>query len=158
MASWSEVEREAPELTARALEFLQAGKHKTIATLRKDGSPRISGSEADVVNGELWFGSMLNALKAKDLLRDGRFALHSASPSPPAWKGDAKVAGLALEVHDDAAKRALLAAGGNEELSGSFHLFRADIQELVVVALDPEGKKMTIESWHEGRGVTRLER
>ena len=164
MASWEEFEREAPELAARALEFLAAGKHKTIATLRKDGSPRISGTEADVVNGDLWFGSMLNALKAKDLLRDGRFALHSASPSPPDWEGDAKVAGVAEEVDDDAAKRALRAAGGQEAADGEedplgeWHLFRADIQEVVVVALNPERTKMVIESWHEGRGVTRRER
>jgi hypothetical protein len=158
MASWRELEQSAPELAARARELLDAGKHKTIATLRKDGSPRISGTEADIVNGDLWFGSMLNALKARDLLRDGRFALHSASLSPPDWEGDAKVAGIAVEVDDDDAKRALRAAGGNEGDLGEWHLFRADIHELVVVGLNPERTKMVIESWHPGRGVTRVER
>ena len=158
MASWSEFEADAPALAERALRFMNRGKHKTLATLRRDGSPRISGSEADVVKGELLWGSMLDAMKARDLLRDGRFALHSASSSPPDWDGDAKVAGIAQEVDDDEAKRALLVAGGNEELDEDFHLFRADIREVVVVGLNEKRTKMVIESWHEGRGVTRFER
>jgi hypothetical protein len=158
MASWSEFEAEAPGLAARARELLDAGKHKTIATLRRDGSPRISGTEADVVNADLWFGSMWQAVKARDLIRDGRFALHSASTAPPEWAGDAKVAGVAIEVDDAEAKRALLEAGGNEEISGEWHLFRADIREVVVVGLNEQRTKMVIESWHEGRGASRIER
>ncbi len=141
MASWSEFEAEAPELAARALAYLDAGTHKTLATLRRDGSPRISGSEAEVVDGELQFGSMLDAVKAKDLLRDGRFALHSASASPPEWEGDAKVAGVAVEVARE-----------------GYHLFRADIREVVVISLNEERTKMVVESWHEGRGTSRIER
>jgi hypothetical protein len=158
MAKWSEFEAEAPALAAKARGFLDAGKHKTIATLRADGSPRISGIEADVVNGDLWFGSMWQAVKARDLIRNGRFALHSASTPPPDWAGDAKVAGVAVEVDDDDAKRALLVAGGNDGVSGDWHLFRADVREVVVVGLNDDRTKMVIESWHEGRGVSRLER
>lgn len=152
------MEESAPELAARAREHLDAGKHKTIATLRRDGSPRISGIEADVVDGDLWFGSMLNAVKARDLLRDGRFALHSASEAPPEWKGDAKLAGVAVEVDDEDAKRALREASGNEGELGEWHLFRAEIHEVVVVGLNPERTKMVIESWHPGRSVRRIER
>ena len=93
MARWSEVEQAAPELAAAARGFLDAGVHKTLATLRHDGSPRISGSEAQFRDGDLWFGSMWQALKARDLQRDPRFALHSASVDPPDWRGDAKLSG-----------------------------------------------------------------
>jgi hypothetical protein len=158
MATWREFEAEAPELAARAREFLDAGKHKTIATLRRDGAPRISGTEADIVDGDLWFGSMWQSVKARDLIRDGRFALHSASTPPPEWAGDAKVAGVAVEVDDPEAKRALLVAGGNEGIDGEWHLFRADLHEVVVVGLNEDRTKMVIESWHEGRAVSRLER
>jgi len=67
--------------------------HKTIATLRRDGSPRISGTEYRFTEGELWFGSMHGAMKALDLRRDPRFALQSAPADPPGWDGDAKLAG-----------------------------------------------------------------
>ena len=79
MPSWSVVEDEAPELAAPARRFLDAHVHKTLATLRRDGSPRISGTEVAFAEGELWLGSMWRSLKALDLLRDPRFALHSGS-------------------------------------------------------------------------------
>lgn len=60
--------------------------HKTLATLRRDGSPRSSGIEATFAQGELWMGSMWRSTKALDLQRDPRFALHSGSTDPPAWQ------------------------------------------------------------------------
>ena len=88
MARWSEVEQEAPELVATARGFLDAGVHKTLATLRGDGSPRISGTELEFRDGDAWLGSMPGARKARDLQRDPRFSLHSASVDPPGRRGD----------------------------------------------------------------------
>ena len=100
MARWSEVEQEVPELAARARALFDAKKHKTLATLRKDGSPRISGIELEFRDGDVWFGSMWQGVKALDLQRDPRFALHSGSDDPDDWKGDAKIAGRAEEITD----------------------------------------------------------
>jgi len=138
MASWHEAETEAPELAARARQLFDANKHKTLATLRRDGSPRISGIEVEFEDGELWFGSMWRAVKALDLQRDPRFAIHSASDGAD-FQGDAKVAGRAEEVSSD----------------GRSHRFRADVTELVVISLggDPPDH-LVIESWHAGRGLT----
>jgi len=155
MASWSEVESEAPVLAAVARGFLDAHVHKTLATLRRDGSPRISGTEIRFAEGELWFGSMLRAMKARDLLRDPRFALHSGSGDPPGWKGDAKLAGRAEEITDP---ERITAAYGDEVAPGKSHVFRADVTELVVVTLGDPADHIVIESWHPGRGVDRLER
>jgi hypothetical protein len=144
VSSWSEIEAEAPELVARATALFDANKHKTLATLRRDGSPRISGTEIWFEDGQLWFGSMWQGIKALDLRRDPRFALHSASDDED-FQGDAKIAGVAEEI-------------GTED--GSMHRFRADIAELVVVRLDgePGERYLLIESWHPGRGVTTLKR
>src|SRR3954454_13597988 len=98
MASWSEVEAQAPELTARARTLFDAFTHKTMATLRRDGSPRISGTEVEFRDGEMWLGSMWRSMKALDLQRDPRFALHSGSVDPPNWTADAKVAGRVEEI------------------------------------------------------------
>src|SRR5260370_1026073 len=100
MASWSEVERTAPELADAVRASFDAHRHKTMATLRRDGSPRISGIETSFAEGELWFGSMWQARKALDLERDPRLALHSGSADPPEWNRDAKIAGVAEEVTD----------------------------------------------------------
>jgi hypothetical protein len=154
MASWSEVRAEAPELTARARELLDAHVHKTIATLRRDGGPRVSGTETIFAEDELWFGSMWRAVKALDLQRDPRFALHSGSLDPPEWRGDAKVAGRAEEITDAARIDAIV----DHRPPGPLHLFRADIAELSVVRLGASGDHLVIESWHAGRGVERRER
>ena len=156
MASWSEIEAEAPELTALAREFLDAFVHKTLATLRRDGSPRISGSEVIFAEGELWLGSMWQSLKARDLQRDPRFALHSGSPDPEAgWRGDAKLAGRVEEFTDDERKDEILGGKGGP---GPSHVFRCDITELSVVQLPDPPEFLVIESWHAGRGRSRMER
>jgi hypothetical protein len=155
MPSWSEVEAEVPELSARAREIFDAHTHKTLATLRRDGSPRISGTEVQFADGEMWFGSMWKAVKALDLQRDRRFALHSGSADPPGWTADAKVAGWVEEITDPDRKAAVW---GHESPPGEAHLFRADIEELVVTGLGDPPDHLVIESWHEGRGVTRRKR
>lgn len=147
MATWAQIEELEPELAARAKAFFTKHTHHTLATLRKDGSPRISGTEVQFVDGELQWGAMWRSMKALDLLRDGRFALHSASEDPPEWPGDAKIAGT---VRAETVP--------SKEHGGQYHLFRADITELVVVGLNPERTKMVIESWHQGRGRKRIER
>jgi len=57
MVAWGEIEADAPEFAARVRELFQARKHKTMATLRADGSPRISGIETQI-GEQLTFGSM----------------------------------------------------------------------------------------------------
>ena len=154
MARWQDIVESAPDFAAKLRRPLDARVHKTIATLRLDGSPRISGIETFFAEGDLWFGSMPNARKAIDLRRDPRFALHSGSVDPPNWRADAKVAGRVEEVTDPVQVVAI----NEEKAPGRSHLFRADVTELVVVRLGEPADHLVIESWHEGRGLTRLER
>jgi hypothetical protein len=158
VASWAEVESEAAELAALARRYLDARTHKTLATLRRDGSPRISGTEATFLDGELWLGSMWRSRKARDLQRDPRFALHSGSEDPPEWDGDAKLSGRLVEVSDRAAKQAVLRARGSDEPPGNWHLFRAELSEVVVTHLNEARDRLVIEFWREGSGVRRIER
>jgi len=153
MPSWREITCEAPELTARAEEFVAAGRHKTLATLRQDGAPRISGIELDVRDGQLWLGCTWQSVKALDLRRDPRCAVHSASVDPPAWSGDAEVAGRTEEVLDPELAEAVNGPGQPRS-----HLFRLDVTELVVVRLGEPPDHLVVESWHPGRGVLRRER
>jgi hypothetical protein len=155
MPSWSEFEAEAPELAARVRERLDAHGHKTIATVRRDGSPRISGTEAQFRDGELWIGSMWKALKARDLQRDPRFALHSGSDVPDKWSGDAKLAGTAEEITDPDRVREINGAAAE---GGPSHLFRLDLSEVSTVGLDEERKALLIEVWRPGQGVRTIKR
>jgi hypothetical protein len=153
MASWSDFEAAAPELAARVRGHLDAHTHKTLATVRKDGSPRISGTESQFVDGELWIGSMPNARKALDLRRDPRFALHSGSEDPPGWSGDAKLAGVAEEITDPDRVREI---NGGEHAES--HLFRLDLREVSTVGLDDARSHLIIEVWTPERGVRTIKR
>src|SRR5690348_18152588 len=82
MTAWRDVEQAEPGFAQRVRALFDAHRHKTIATLRADGSPRISGIEVAFEDGELVFGSMPNASKGADLRRHARFALHSATVDP----------------------------------------------------------------------------
>ena len=128
--------------------IFDAHQHKTIATLRADGGPRISGIEAEFADGELRFGSMADARKGADLHRDPRFALHSPSVDPPegdpsGWSGDAKIGGRAVPA-------------GPVDDGPSGEMFRADIDEVVHTRV--EGNLLVIESWRPDRGLRRFDR
>ena len=153
MPSWSDFEAAAPELAARVRRHFDAHTHKTLATVRADGAPRISGTESQFKDGELWIGSMPDARKARDLQRDPRFALHSGSDEPTEWKGDAKLAGVVEEITDPQRVREI--NGGQH--SGS-HLFRLDLREVSTVGLDDARTQLVIEVWTPERGVRTIKR
>ena len=158
MAAWSDVVTSAPELAEAVRALFDAHRHKTIATLRRDGSPRISGIEASFVDGELWFGGMWRSRKAIDLQRDPRFALHSASVDPPEWRADAKIAGRVEEITDPARIEAVSRASGGGAPEGPSHLFRGDVEEVVLTRLGDPPDHLVIELWREGEGLRRMER
>ncbi len=150
MNAWEDVEQAEPEFAQRVRALFDAHRHKTIATLRADGSPRISGIEAVFEDGQLVFGSMPNARKGADLRRDPRFALHSATIDPvegseAQWPGEAKISGRAI------------AAGPISDGPAGDH-FRADIAEVVHTHLNEEANKLVIEWWTPAHGLRRIER
>jgi hypothetical protein len=149
MTAWQDVEQAEPEFARRVRALFDAHRHKTIATVRADGSPRISGIETVFENGELVFGSMPNARKGADLRRDPRFALHSATVDPvegaeAQWPGEAKIAGRAI------------AGPVTEGQDGD--RFEADIAEVVHTHLDPEATVLVVEWWTPTHGLRKIER
>ena len=158
MAAWGAIEQSHPQFAARVRALFDGGRHKTLATVRADGTPRISGIECEFVDGELQFGSMTGARKGADLRRDPRFALHGPTVDPvkgqeAAWPGEAKVAGRAVPA---GALTAEPGAADDEVPEGE--LFVADITEVVITALDEAGTKLVIDSWTPTRGLRRVER
>lgn len=156
--NWEEVAGAAPELAAKVQARFEAHGLAFLATLRKDGSPRISAIETQFGEGELWFGMMPKSLKAADLLRDPRLALHSASTDKMVTNGDAKLSGAAIHVDDEETfERYRKASGGAEGPSlGSFHLFRVDVREMSHLA--PAGDHLDIEWWSESGGYRQVDR
>jgi hypothetical protein len=150
MTAWRDVEQAEPGFAQRVRGLFDAHRHKTIATLRADGSPRISGIEAAFEDGELIFGSMPRARKGADLRRDPRFALHSATVDPvegseAQWPGEAKISG-----------RAVHAGATTDGPDGE--LFHADITDVVHTHLNEEATRLVVEWWTPRHGLRRIER
>jgi hypothetical protein len=150
MTAWQDVEQAAPEFARRVRALFDAGRHKTIATLRADGSPRISGIEVVFQDGQLTFGSMPNARKGADLRRDPRFALHGPVVDPvegreAEWPGEAKISG-----------RAVLSGSVREQPDSD--LFHADIAEVVLTHLNDAATLLVVEWWTPAAGLRRVER
>ncbi|TDE00500.1 pyridoxamine 5'-phosphate oxidase family protein [Jiangella asiatica] len=151
MATWKQFHDEAPELARTARARFEATKHHVLATLRADGTPRVSGTEVDFDGDHLTLGSMLGAVKARDLQRDSRFAIH-ANPGDGSMEApDVKVSGRAVEVDEQgfAAYRA-----GRDDLPGEpFHLFRLEIDDVVLAGLNETRTGMLIRLWRPGEPV-----
>ena len=160
MASWTDVEAAAPELAATVRARFEAHGMGLVATIRRDGSPRISGVEPLFALGELWIGMMPDSRKAADLQRDPRFCLHNATTDKQVTDGDAKISGTAVAVEDEADfarfLEAFAAATGYPPAPGPFPLFRADVR--AVSTVKPAGDHLDIEMWSEDRGVRKVER
>jgi hypothetical protein len=155
MARFADVEAEEPEFAARVRAAFDAHRHKFLATLRSDGSPRISGIEMQFVAGEPWLAGMPRSAKFADLRADPRFALHSGSDEPDAWSGDAKLSGRASELTEPAERHDYATAAGVPPESVDYELFRVDLDQVVLVHLNDEKNALVIASWRPGRGLTR---
>jgi Pyridoxamine 5'-phosphate oxidase len=155
VATWKELVEAEPELAGRVRRLFDAGRHKTLATLRADGSPRISGIECEFTDDDLRFGSMSGARKGADLRRDPRFALHGPSFHPvegqeAAWPGEAKIAGRAIAAG--------AATSDDPDQQPDGEMFVADITEVAITALNAEATKLVVEWWTPAGGRHRLER
>ncbi|HEX9100320.1 MAG TPA: pyridoxamine 5'-phosphate oxidase family protein [Candidatus Dormibacteraeota bacterium] len=155
MSNWAALAAAEPEFADRVRRIFDAHRHKVLATLRRDGSPRVSGIEVEFTDGELLMGMMPGSMKAQDLRRNPRLALHAVSEDPPqddpsTWLGDAKIAGRAVEV--------TVAMDEDEDEDEPVHRFKVDIVEVVLIQVGRPADHLLIESWHEGRGLERKER
>jgi Pyridoxamine 5'-phosphate oxidase len=150
MTAWRDLERAEPEFARRVRALFDAHRHKTMATVRADGSPRISGIELAFEDGELTFGSMPKARKGVDLHRDPRLALHSATTDPvdgeeAQWPGEAKISGRAIPATP-------VAEGPDGDR------FHVAISEVVHTHLNEKATLLVVEWWTPTQGLRTVER
>jgi Pyridoxamine 5'-phosphate oxidase len=101
MVAWKQFAEEAPQIAEVFVRRHTATGHLCmLATLRADGFPRISPMEPRIFEGRLVLVGMPNTTKFRDLERDPRFSLHTATVDPYVGDGDAKLWGEARNVLD----------------------------------------------------------
>src|SRR6056297_3279450 len=153
MTTWNDVHAAAPGLADHARSRFDAHGLGFLATLRRDGSPRISGIEPFFVDPHLWVGMMPGSRKLADVRRDPRVALHSASVDPHVEHGDVRLSGRLVEVTDESEIRRVMAAFRAERGYGPEDpapMLWLDVTE--VVAVRPVVDHLRIASWTPAGG------
>jgi len=101
MVAWSEFAEQAPRIAEVFVRRHAAtGNLCLLGTTRADGYPRISPLEPRIVDGRLVLAGMPGTVKFRDLGRDGRFCLHTATVDRHVSEGDVKLWGIADDVQD----------------------------------------------------------
>jgi hypothetical protein len=160
MVTWAAFQEQAGALGAFAGERVEGPGLVLVATLRRDGWPRISPVEPLLFDGRLYLGMMWRSTKALDLLRDPRVLVHSVVSRKDGSEGDVKVYGRALEVRDPGERErycvALQERIGWRPEDDRFHLFAVDVEWVGCVRFG-EGRQRT-ETWRPGGPPTLVER
>ena len=162
MATWTEFAAEAPDLAALTERRLVATGLMMLATLRRDGFPRISPVEPTIADDKLtlhgdrlWLGMMPGSTKSRDLQRDGRFAAHTATADKMVSEGDAKLWGVAAQLtdHDTLAKLSddIYASVGYRFEVGDFDAFDLDL--LGASSVEVRDDVLYVTTWLPGKGV-----
>ncbi|KAA0023280.1 pyridoxamine 5'-phosphate oxidase family protein [Antrihabitans cavernicola] len=155
MTNWTEFAAAAPRVSETFVRRHKAtGNLCMLATLRADGSPRISPVEPRFFEGELWIVGMPNTTKFDDLARDPRFCLHTATVDTEVKEGDAKLWGVVEDVSDDAVRarftQDIFDETGMDCRDEKFdHFFRADLTSASSVQVADEHMDVTI--WKAGQ-------
>jgi hypothetical protein len=155
MVTWSEFADAAPEFAAAGLERFMRSEIILLGSIRKDGSPRISPVEADVVDGELMAGMMWQSKKALDLLRDSRCTVHSTVHDRMDAMGEFKLRCRASDIQDPHKRDRygeVIYARIKWRPEGDFHLFAFDIKSAAHLHYGDQKKHVTV--WTPGRGLT----
>ncbi|HSL56408.1 MAG TPA: pyridoxamine 5'-phosphate oxidase family protein [Acidimicrobiales bacterium] len=159
MTTWHDVTEAVPELAGHVRSRFDAHGLGFLASIRRDGSPRISGVEPFFVDPHLWVGMMPGSRKLADVRRDPRVALHSASVDPQVEHGDVRLSGRLVELTDETEIRRVMAAFRAERGYGPEDpapMLWLDITE--VVSVRPVVDHLRIETWTPGRGHQVVER
>jgi hypothetical protein len=149
---WNDLELGVPRFAAVVREKLISPGVLLVATVRSDGTPRLSPVEPLVLDGDLWLSMMWRSRKAVDLLRDDRVLLHSIVVSRDGAEGEVKLRGR-VDPIDDLAVRARYCDAvevlGWRPEEPWFHLFRINIADVTVIAYAANGDQV-VARWPQG--------
>lgn len=123
--SWKFLDKQEPELAAFGAERLNA-KVAYLATIRKDGSPRVHPLTPIIGEGHLFIFMEPDSPKGHDLERDGRHAMHCGVTDSTGESGEFFIRGRAHRV-DDAALRQAAERLSSYGVANRYILFELDV-------------------------------
>ena len=127
MTTWGEFAEASPELAAFGTERFESTHVAYLATERKDGWPRVHPVSPIIWQGHLFLFMEPTSPKGHDLLRDGRYALHSSVSDSSGASGEFSVSGKAV-LADDPAIRTMAAEAASYTPEDRYILFELTVQ------------------------------
>jgi Pyridoxamine 5'-phosphate oxidase len=157
---WHTFAAQAPVVAATAQELFDRFGFVFVATIRADGSPRISAVEVHVVDGHLMLVMVAGSQKARDLARDSRLALQTPVTDAGNPGAEVKLRGVALAA-DPLLRRA--AADAIDAASGwrpepSWRFFDVDVRAASLLSWTTNEGDMVLTVWDVQRGLLADER
>jgi hypothetical protein len=146
--SWNDLENTVPELAAFCRQRFETSV-AYLATVRKDGSPRVHPVTPIVGQEYLFLFMEPTSPKGHDLRRDGRYALHSAVSDQNGTSGEVIIMGSATFI-DDPAKRSLASRLASYTPADRYILFELSI-ESAVSTIYKDGNPVR-QRWRRGEG------
>lgn len=130
-----------------------------VATIRRDGTPRLSPIEPLVLDGNFWLAMLWGSHKAADLARDHRVLVHSIVTSRDGRLGELKLRGRAEPVDDEDTQRRYAEAAAAElgwrAQVGRFHLLRVEIDDVSYLRYDDATGDQYVVRWPDSREYVR---
>ncbi len=124
--TWKILEEQQPELAAFGAERLHR-RVAYLATVRKDGSPRVHPITPIIGQGHFFVFMEPTSPKGHDLRRDRRYSIHCAVSDNSGASGEFNITGHAHLI-DDADLRALAVRLSSYEPADRYILFEFDIE------------------------------
>lgn len=124
--SWKVFEEEHPTLAAFGMERLN-GKVAYLATVRKDGSPRLHPMTPIIGQGHLFVFMEPTSPKGHDLQRGGPYAMHCSVSENSGAGGEFNITGRAQLV-SDTTLRALAVQLASYPVADRYVLFEFDVE------------------------------
>ncbi|MGH3484221.1 MAG: pyridoxamine 5'-phosphate oxidase family protein [Nocardioidaceae bacterium] len=156
---WSDLESRQPRLADLGRRRLIDPGVVLVATIRRDGTPRLSPVEPYLMDGDLWLSMLWQSTKARDLGRDPRLLVHNVITSRDGGGGEFKVRGRAVASEDPAVQLryadAVAASLGWHPEPGRFHLYAIDIDDITVIRYDDATGDQYVVRWPAGREFVR---
>ena len=110
MATWRQFVTAEPEMAREVAAAFAVRKHCTLATVRADGAPRISGTEVTFTEDDVLLGMMPDSRKCLDVRRDPRVVLLTPVADKRDLDGEGKLFGRLVEISGTPGAEEFLAA------------------------------------------------